>query len=223
MPEPVRKTVGWSVHEREDSDLAAVLIRKGAYREQLEPGSLILYSDNGGPMKGVTMMAMLEWLGIVPSFSRPRVSDDNEFSEAQFSTVKNRPEYPTKPFEGLEAATVWIEGLAQWYNHEHLHSATRIVTPVDRHEGSDHAVLGQHKQIYEIARGRNPERSTRETKCWDPMNEAVHNGWKLNVSLNSQAKKAEYLSLELRDTFLDKRRAATGNQLVHPVPTPNAE
>jgi putative transposase len=124
-----RKIVGWAVHEREDSELAAVLIRQTAYGEQVEPGSLILHSDNGGPMKGATMLATLQWLGIVPSFSRPRISDDNAFSEALFSTVKGRPEYPTKPFESLEAAGDWVEEFVRWYNHEHLHSAIRFVTP----------------------------------------------------------------------------------------------
>lgn len=184
-----RKIVGWAVHEREDSDLAAALIRQAASREEVEPGSLILHSDNGGPMKGATMLATLQWLGIVPSFSRPRVSNDNAFSEALFSTVKGRPEYPSKPFESLEAARVWVEKFVQWYNHEHLHSAIRFVTPAARHEGSDHEVLAQRKQVYEAARRRNPERWTRETRCWDPIKEVVLNGNQLNVKPNSQEKK----------------------------------
>jgi putative transposase len=184
-----RKIVGWAVHEGENSDLAAQLIRQAAYREQVEPGSLILHSDNGGPMKGATMLATLQWLGIVPSFSRPRVSDDNAFSEALFSTVKNRPEYPTKPFASLGAARAWVEQFVRWYNHEHLHSAIRFVTPADRHEGREQEVLRQRERVYEAARGRNPERWTRKTRCWDPVEEVVLNGGRLNVSPNSQEKK----------------------------------
>jgi len=184
-----RKIVGWAVHEREDSELAAVLIRQAATREQVEPGSLILHSDNGGPMKGATMLATLQWLGIVPSFSRPRVSDDNAFSEALFSTVKGRPEYPTKPFESLEAARLWVERFVQWYNYDHLHSAIRFVTPAARHAGIEHEVLDQRKRVYEAARRRNPARWTRETRCWDPVEEVVLNGDRLNAKPSTLERK----------------------------------
>lgn len=184
-----RKIVGSSVHEREDSEFAAQLIRKAAYRQQVEPGSLILHSDNGGPMKGATMLATLQWLGIVPSFSRPRVSDDNAFSEALFSTVKGRPEYPSKPFDSLDAARVWVDKFVRWYNHEHLHSAIRFVTPADRHEGVEHEVLDHRKYVYEAARRRNPERWTREIRCWDPVEEVVLNRDQLNVKPNPQERK----------------------------------
>jgi transposase InsO family protein len=86
-----RKIVGTVVHERDDSESAAQLIRDAVYRDEVEPGSLILHSDNGGPMKGATMLAALQWPGIVPSYSRPRVPDDNAFSHAMFSKVKGDP------------------------------------------------------------------------------------------------------------------------------------
>ena len=140
-------------------------------------------------MKGATMLATLQWLGIVPSFSRPRVSDDNAFSEALFSTVKGRPEYPSKPFESLEAALGWVEEFVRWYNQEHLHSAIRFVSPADRHDGSDHEVLGQRRQVYEAARTRNPERWTREIRCWDPVEEVVLNREQLKAKSNFQEKK----------------------------------
>jgi len=174
-----RKIIGWSVHESEDSELAATLVQNAAMRERVHPGELVLHSDNGGPMKGATMLATLQWLGIVPSFSRPRVSDDNAFSEALFSTTKNRPEYPTKPFESLDAAREWVEWFVQWYNHEHLHSGINFVTPVDRHDGQDHAVLEQRKQVYEEARKRNPSRWTKDVRSWDSVEEVVLNGERL--------------------------------------------
>ncbi len=166
-----------------------MLVRQAAYREQIELGSLILHSDNGGPMKGTKMLATLQWLGIVPSFSRPRVADDNAFSEALFATVKGRPEYPSKPFESLEAARIWVEEFVRWYNHEHLHSAIRFVSPADRLEGSEHEVLGQRKQVYEAARRRNPESWTRETRCWKPVEEVVLKGDQLKVKPDTQERK----------------------------------
>lgn len=99
-----RKIVGWAVHEVDSSDLAAALVREAVIREGVAPEALVLHSDNGGPMKGATMLATLQWLGVVPSFSRPRVYDDNPYSEALFRTVKYRPEYPQQPFVSLEDA-----------------------------------------------------------------------------------------------------------------------
>ena len=183
-----RKIVGWGDHEREDGGFAAYLIREAAYREQVEPRSLILHTDNGGPMKGATMLDTLQWLGNVASFSR-RVSVYNAFSETLFSTVKNRPEYASKRFESLGAARIWVDQFVHWYNHEHSHSAIRIVCPADRHEGSEREVLGQRKRVYEAARTCNPERWTRETRCWDPVEEVVLNGDQLNVKASTQERK----------------------------------
>ena len=99
-----RMIVGWAVHEIESAELASTLILEASLRHGVDREELILHSDNGGPMKGATMLATLQWLGIVPSFSRPSVSDDNAYSEALFKTLKYRPEYPSSPFESIEAA-----------------------------------------------------------------------------------------------------------------------
>ena len=113
----------------------------------LTPGAdgLVLHADNGGPMKGSTMLATMQRLGIVPSFSRPHVSDDNPFSEALFRTLKYRPKYPRAPFATQEAARAWVAGFVAWYNTEHLHSAIRFVTPDDRHFGREDAILNHRK------------------------------------------------------------------------------
>ena len=132
-----RKIVGWAVHERESADYAAGLIREAALREGVDERQLVLHSDNGSPMKGATMLATLQWLGIVPSLSRPRVPDDNPYSEALFRTVKYRPEYPSGPFQSLEEAKDWVGRFVRWYNHEHRHSAIRFVTPAQRHLGEE--------------------------------------------------------------------------------------
>ena len=184
-----RKIVGRAVHEREDSEFAAQLIREAAYREQVEPESMILHSNNGGPMKGATTLATMQWLGIVPSISRRSVSDDNTFSEALFSTVEGRPEYPSKPFENPESAWIWVEEYVRCCNYGHLHNAIRFVCPADRFEGIEHEVLGHRKHICAAARRRNPERWTREARCWDPVEEVVLNRDQLNVEPSTQERR----------------------------------
>lgn len=129
--------------------------------------------DNGGPMKGATMVSTLEHLGVIPSFSRPAVSNDNPYSESLFRTLKYRPEYPEKPFVDLAAARNWVQRFVDWYNSEHLHSAINFVTPAQRHQGEDRDILEQRKQVYKKAQSENPQRWSRETRNWEPITE-VH-------------------------------------------------
>lgn len=161
-----RKIVGWSVHEEESMDWSAQLIDKTATRLGCDRTGLVLHSDNGGPMKGSTMLATLQRLGIVESFSRPRVSDDNPYSEALFRTLKYRPSYPRGAFADLDAARQWVDDFVSWYNTEHLHSAIRFVTPDDRHAGRDEAILAARQRTYQAARNRTPERWARDTRNW---------------------------------------------------------
>lgn len=168
-----RKIMGWTVAETESMETAAALVQARCADLGLDPRGLILHSDNGGPMKGATMLATLQRLGIVASFSRPRVSDDNPYSESLFRTLKYRPEYPRRPFPSLEAAQLWVTGFVAWYNDEHLHSAIGFVTPSDRHAGHDVALLEQRHRVYEQARYRHPERWSRATRDWSRV-EAVH-------------------------------------------------
>jgi len=154
-----RKIVGFEVYDRESPDLASELVRRTCMREGINASCvLVLHSDNGGPMKGTTMLATLETLGVAASFSRPRVSDDNPFSESLFRTMKYRPEYPDRPFESLEQAREWVIEFVRWYNEEHRHSSIRFVTPAQRHDGSDLAILEHRKTVYERARSQHPER-----------------------------------------------------------------
>lgn len=170
-----RKIVGWAVHELEDSGLAASLIREAAFKENVAPEQLVLHSDNGGPMKGATMVATLQWLGIIPSFSRPRVSDDNPYSESLFKTLKYRPEYPNTPFEDLSAARTWVENFVGWYNTEHRHSGIQFVTPAQRHSGDDIAILEHRKEVYRQAKKMNQNRWSREIRNWEPTGEVILN------------------------------------------------
>jgi transposase InsO family protein len=164
-----RKIVGVAVHDRELSDLAADLFCDTCAALDLDPEGLVFHSDNGGPMKGSTMLATLQRLGVVASFSRPSVSDDNPFSEALFRTTKYRPDFPDGPFASLEAARDWVEAFVTWYNTEHLHSALRFVTPDDRHFGREAEILERRRQVYEMARRQNPERWSRGTRNWEPV------------------------------------------------------
>jgi len=144
-----------------------------AQREGIEPKQLILHSDNGSPMKGATMLATLQQLGVMSSLSRPAVSNDNPYSESLFKTLKYRPKYPLKPFAQVSDARDWVKELFEWYNHEHRHSAIRFVTPAQRHEGLDKELLDQRKNVYEMARTRNPRRWTGTTRNWQRI-QAVH-------------------------------------------------
>ena len=115
------------------------------------------------------MLATLNRLGVTASFSRPRVSDDNPFSEALFRTMKYRPDYPSRPFPSLEEAQTWVDEFIAWYNTEHRHSAIRYVTPAQRHDGEDVDILAHRHRIYEDARRRHPERWSGNTRDWSPI------------------------------------------------------
>ena len=170
-----RKIVGWQVYEQESSEWAAEILSDIVQREGIERDQVALHSDNGGPMKGATMLATLQALGIMPSFSRPAVSNDNPYSESLFKTLKYRPEYPGQPFSRITEARQWVAGFADWYNHEHRHSAIQFVTPAQRHAGLDTAILVNRKGVYEAAKARHPERWSRETRNWDPVLEVYLN------------------------------------------------
>ena len=119
------------------------------------------------------MLATLQELGVTPSFSRPSVSNDNPYSESLFRTLKYRPEYPEKPFAEISAARIWVEGFVRWYNHEHLHSEIKFVTPEQRHTGKDTEILTKRKRVYEQAKSKNPSRWSGETRDWNRITE-VH-------------------------------------------------
>lgn len=169
-----RKIVGFEVHETDSADHAAHLVRRTALSEGLHGTETrpVLHGDNGATLKATTVLAMLHWLGIKPSYSRPRVSDDNAFAEALFRTAKYRPEFPAQGFATLEAAREWAAAFAHWYNVEHRHSGIRYVTPAQRHAGEDHALLAARHALYTRAREQNPRRWSRHTRNWKPV-EAV--------------------------------------------------
>lgn len=163
-----RKIVGWEVHERESAELAAALIRRAVLAEGCLMRPLVLHADNGSPMKGATMKVTMEKLGITASYSRPRVSNDNPFSEALFRTCKYHPDWPGKGFATRAQAQAWVKSFVRWYNGEHLHSAIRFVTPNARHAGQDRATLASRASLYANARSQNPHRWSGKTRNWQP-------------------------------------------------------
>jgi transposase InsO family protein len=168
-----RKIVGWQVFETESAEQASALLKNICERHGIKPDQLILHSDNGAPMKGQTMMAMMQTLGVSYSRSRPSVSNDNPYSESLFRTLKYRADLPIEPFADLSQARDCIAALVHWYNEEHHHSGIQFVTPSQRHAGLDQDILLARKQVYEQAKAEKSQRWSKETRNWGYINE-VH-------------------------------------------------
>jgi putative transposase len=184
-----RRIMGWAVHEEETAELASALMRATCADNDLDPAGIVLHSDNGGPMRGATMLATLQWLGVVPSYSRPRVSNDNPFSEALFRTLKYQTNLPYKPFATLDEARAWAARFVRWYNQEHHHSALRFVTPDDRHFGREDAILAERRRVYQRARHRRPDRWSGATRNWTPTGPVYLNPQQPGDSNAAQPKK----------------------------------
>ena len=165
-----RKIIGWEVHAEDEADHASHLVRRTALAENIamRGDKPVLHGDNGATLKATTVLAMLHWLGIKASYSRPRVSDDNAFAEALFRTAKYRPEFPGSGFADLDSARTWAAQFVHWYNVDHRHSGIRFVSPAQRHTGEDFAILAARHQLYQAAQARNPARWSRNTRNWTP-------------------------------------------------------
>jgi transposase InsO family protein len=166
-----RKIVGWEVHEADHADHAAHLVRRTALAEGIAAmaSKPVLHGDNGSTLKATTVLAMLHWLGVKPSYSRPRVSDDNAYAESLFRTAKYRPEFPAKGFADLAQTRTWAASFVRWYNFDHRHSGIRYVSPAQRHAGEDQAILAARHDLYLRARERNPARWSGTTRNWAPI------------------------------------------------------
>ena len=163
-----RKAVGWEVHTAESGDEAATLLQRSVLSEKCLHTPLVLHSNNGAPMKSVTLLSKMHDLGVTPSRGRPRVSNDNAFSEALFKTLKYCPQWPTNGFASLDDARVWVRDFICWYNTEHRHSRICFVTPAERHQGLDKGILAKRHALYQQARAAQPQRWSRETRKWQP-------------------------------------------------------
>ena len=166
-----RKITGWEVHDCEHGDYAATLVHKATLKETVVKQQLVLHADNGAIQKGSTLRAKLEHLGVSSSFSRPRVSNDNPYSESLFRTCKYCPAYPQQGFESLAAAREWMSTFVNWYNNEHRHSGIKHVTPAQRHDGVDQAILDKRKDLYEQAKSKHPNRWSGDTRDWQRVDE----------------------------------------------------
>jgi putative transposase len=183
-----RKIVGWEIHAAQDSRLSAEILDKICKAENIEKNQLVLHSDNGGPMKGATILATMQRLGIVPSFSRPSVSNDNPYSESLFRTVKYCPLFSSKPFESMDTATAWMDNFVNWYNKEHWHSGIGFVTPESKHQNEDVEILKKRKEVYELAKKKKPLRWSGNTRKWEHLTSVNLNPLKGKEIKNKQPK-----------------------------------
>lgn len=161
-----RRIVGAEVHDTQCAELAAGLLQEICMEHGFAAKNTTLHADNGAPMKGATMLATMQSLGIAKSFSRPGVSDDNPFVESLFRHLKYAPSYPGRGFDSLDSAREWVARFVDWYNNHHLHSSIAYVTPAERHDGRDIAILAERRRVYEEAHSRNPRRWSRQTRTW---------------------------------------------------------
>lgn len=150
-----RSVVSWAIHENESDVHARDLFEAACIQEKTHPD--FVHSDNGNPMKGITLVAFYYRLGIIPSFSRPRVSDDNPYIESFFKTLKYRCGYP-KYFSTIEHARTWFADFINWYNYEHPHSGLQYVTPMQKRSGQHIAIYADRNRTLAQARERNPLR-----------------------------------------------------------------
>ena len=167
-----RYVVGWMVADRENSALAARLIEQTCLKQGIEPHTLTLHSDRGAPMTSKCTAQLLADLGVTRSLSRPQVSDDNPFSEAQFKTLKYHPGFPGR-FEDIATATDFCRSFFPWYNTDHRHAGIAMLTPYDVHFGRAGRVLKQRERTLRLAWTRHPERFVHGTPTPQPLPKEV--------------------------------------------------
>ena len=166
-----RKIVGWEVHEVESRVHARDLVEPTVWREGILDPPRVLHGDNGSPLKGATVQALLGRLGITAPFSRPRVSDDNACAEALFRTLKHSPGFPRQDFATLAAARDWVRAFADGYNTVHRHRGIQYVTPRQWPSGEDVTILRGRHELYEAARRQHPTRWSGDTRNWGHIRE----------------------------------------------------
>ena len=152
-----RYAIGWMLAEQESGDLAEHLIAETCRKQGIERDKLTLHADRGAPMTSQTVAQLLEDLGVAKSHSRPHTSDDNPFSEAQFKTLKYRPDYPER-FDGMNHAREWATSFFDWYNNHHRHSSLGLMTPATVHSGLADQLTAQRQKVLQRAYATHPER-----------------------------------------------------------------
>jgi putative transposase len=167
-----RYVVGWLIADRESGTLAEVLIAEACAKQQIARDQLTIHADNGGPMVAKPVTQLMTDLGVLPSHSRPHVSNDNPFSEAQFKTMKYQPDYP-KRFGGQLEARTWAQTFFPWYNHEHHHSGIGYMTPAAVHYGAAARLWAKRQQTLASAYAAHPERFVKGLPLPPPLPSAV--------------------------------------------------
>jgi len=159
-----KEIVGWTIHDTESAELAKELFL--SLKEKYNLTNVRLHSDNGSPMKAAVLLLTLYKLGVMPSFSRPRVSNDNAYIESLFSTMKYVPNYP-KAFNNISDSREWMSKFVNWYNNTHRHSSIGYVTPVQRRKGQDKILFEKRNETIKKAREKHPERWGKKIKIWE--------------------------------------------------------
>lgn len=148
-------------------------------------------------MRSFTLLAKMYALGVLSSYSRPRVSNDNPYSESLFRTLKYCPWWPENSFHTIDDARAWVSRFVNWYNLEHKHSRLKYVTPDERHRGLDMKILGARKSFYRLAHQQHPERWSKQLRNWDYIAE---------VHLNPEEEAAWRNFITTGDNYLEKCR-----------------
>ena len=201
-----RYVVGWMIAERETASLARELIAASCTKQGIQPEQLTLHADRGSSMRSKSLALLLADLGVTKTHSRPYVSNDNPYSEAQFKTMKYRPDYPDR-FGSLADARSWARPFFEWYNHEHRHSGLGLMTPATVHYGQAQAVYQQRQQVLQVAYAAHPERFVRglptppelPTAVWINRPQTVHDA---GDGASSTSDTDEHLTLELPEWAL---------------------
>jgi len=154
-----RYVVGWMIASQESAALAEELVRQTCEKQGISEGQLTLHADRGAPMVAKSMAMLLADLGVSKSYSRPHISDDNPFSEAQFKTMKYRPDYPQR-FGSLSDARAWARPFFSWYNHHHYHSGIGLLHPADVHYPTFRTFQQRKEEISGMLRAWNTCQST---------------------------------------------------------------
>ena len=152
-----RYVVGWMIAERESAALAEALISQTCLRQGIQRGQLTIHADRGSAMTSKPVALLLADLGVTKTHSRPHVSNDNPYSEAQFKTLKYRPDYPSR-FGSQQDARAWANRFFDWYNHEHHHTGLALLTPANVHFHRAQVVLQKRQVVLHAAYTRTPER-----------------------------------------------------------------
>ena len=167
-----RYVVGWLIAEVESAELAEQLIAETCAKQGVQRDQLTIHADNGSPMIAKTVAILLADLGVAKSHSRPHVSNDNPYSEAQFKTLKYRPDYPDR-FGSVADARRWGRGFFAWYNDQHHHSGLGLLTPATVHTGRAETVRHKRQAVLQQAYQTHPERFVRGQPQPTKLPEAV--------------------------------------------------